>query len=137
MFNFPHFTKWNWFWMWKMYGYFHIITCIKWIDLGVQERNIIYLDKIWATIGHTVLKECKDKFIITTEDALLYGLTTGLQTPITRDMRIVLLHVGGRERFVKVGSCFFLPKQIWQTTTQWWIAIFLKQLKVQFCLIFQ
>ena len=36
-----------------------------------QRRNIIYLDETWINVGHTVLKEWKDKFITIPKDAIM------------------------------------------------------------------
>ena len=76
-----------------------------------QGKNIIYFDETWINVGHTILQERKDKFIITPKDPVMCRLTTGLWAPTAEVQGLSYwMWVVQSKWFVENGQLFLAKK---------------------------
>lgn len=61
--------------------------------------------------GHTVNKVWKDTAILTSRQAFIQGLTTGLKDPSGKRSHLIVLHIGSENGFVEDGLLCFESKK--------------------------
>lgn len=81
------------------------------LQYRAQGRLIFYLDETWVNEGHTVQKVWTDTSIHSRRQAFNEGLTTGLKNPAGKGRRLILLHIGSCDGFVKDGLLLFEGKK--------------------------
>lgn len=75
-----------------------------------EEKKIIILDKMWVNVGHTTLKEWRDKTIKTPREAFLFGLLTGLKPLTARGQGLYCCTTVVRMDLSRTPSYCFSPK---------------------------
>lgn len=65
-----------------------------------EGRQIFYLDETWVTAGHTASKVWVDTTVISSYDAFMRGLTTGLKQPSGKGQRLIVTHIGSEDGFI-------------------------------------
>ena len=76
-----------------------------------EGRTIVYTDKSWGNVGHTVGREWQDKTIQTPRDAYRAGLTCRLKTSSDHRPRFAIVHAGGEHGFVPNAKLVFQCKK--------------------------
>lgn len=76
----------------------------------MEQRNIYYLDETWINEGHTVTKFWQDKNVQSSHQAFLNGLSTGLKIPAGKGRRLIIVHIGSDNGFLKGGLLDFESK---------------------------
>lgn len=75
-----------------------------------EGRKIYYQDETWVNAGHVKNKVWQDKTIKSPKDAFLKGLSTGLRSPKGKGSRLIVVHMGCEEGFLKDGLMVFQSK---------------------------
>ncbi|XP_047998733.1 uncharacterized protein LOC125236081 [Leguminivora glycinivorella] len=76
-----------------------------------EGRPIYYQDETWINEGHTVNKVWQDPKVLSSRQAFLEGLTTGLKAPSGKGRRLIISHIGSEEGFVENGLLLFESKK--------------------------
>jgi hypothetical protein len=76
-----------------------------------EGRTIYYLDETWVNAGDCTSKTWVDNTIQSPRDAFLQGLTTGSQNSSGKGKRLIVLHIGSKDRFVPDGILCFESKK--------------------------
>ncbi|XP_015929512.3 uncharacterized protein [Parasteatoda tepidariorum] len=72
-----------------------------------EGRKIYYMDETWLNAGHTQDKVWNDTSIISSKQAFLSGLSTGLKSPSGKGERLIITHIGSDAGFLKEGLLLF------------------------------
>lgn len=76
-----------------------------------QNRRIYYMDETWINAGHTNSKSWTDTTITSKRQAFLDGLSIGLPVPTSKGKRLIIVHIGSEEGFVKDCEWVFESKK--------------------------
>ncbi|XP_072399409.1 uncharacterized protein [Diabrotica undecimpunctata] len=74
-------------------------------------RKIYYLDETWVNAGHTKSKVWVDKSIVSSRQAFLDGLSTGLKNPSGKGKMLIICHIGSEDGFVPDALWAFESKK--------------------------
>ncbi|XP_072384696.1 uncharacterized protein [Diabrotica undecimpunctata] len=74
-------------------------------------RKIYYLDETWVNAGHTKSKVWVNKSIVSSRQAFLDGLSTGLKNPSGKGKRLIICHIGSKDGFVPDALWAFESKK--------------------------
>ncbi|XP_050563610.1 uncharacterized protein LOC118264399 [Spodoptera frugiperda] len=72
-----------------------------------EGRYIYYQDETWINEGHAPKKAWIDQTVLSSRQAFLDGLTTGLKQPSGKGKRLIIGHIGGEEGFVEDSLLIF------------------------------
>ncbi|CAK1592032.1 unnamed protein product [Parnassius mnemosyne] len=76
-----------------------------------EGRYIYYQDETWINEGHAPKKAWIDQTVLSSRQAFLDGLTTGLKQPSGKGKRLIIGHIGGEEGFVEDSLLIFEAKK--------------------------
>lgn len=72
-----------------------------------EQKKIFYLDETWINEGYIVSKLWQDKNITSARQAFIEGLSTGIKVPSGKGKRLIIVHIGSEEGFLKEGLLTF------------------------------
>lgn len=75
------------------------LKCI--LQLRSEGRKIFYLDETFLNAGHTVKKAWIPTYIKSARQAFMAGETTGLKNLPGRGGRLIVVHIGNEDGFLK------------------------------------
>ncbi|XP_026819006.1 uncharacterized protein LOC113557639 [Rhopalosiphum maidis] len=76
-----------------------------------EERPIYYLDETWINTGDCANKVWVDQTVTSHRMAFLKGLSTGAPNPTGKGKRLIVLHIGSVDSFVRGGLLCFESKK--------------------------
>ncbi|XP_072022525.1 uncharacterized protein [Amphiura filiformis] len=75
-------------------------------------RSLIYTDETWVNAGHVKSKTWQDTSILTSKQAFINGLSTGLKNPSGKGERLIVTHAGGgKDGFINEAELIFKAKK--------------------------
>ncbi|CAH2105088.1 unnamed protein product [Euphydryas editha] len=80
-------------------------------EIRKEGRYIYYQDETWINEGHAPKKAWIDQTVVSSRQAFLDGLTTGLKQPSGKGKRLIIGHIGGEEGFVEDSLLIFEAKK--------------------------
>ena len=74
-------------------------------------RSIVYTDETWVNAGHTRSKAWQDTRVLSSHQAFLDGLSTGVKQPTGKGSRLIIVDAGTKDGFIPGASLVFQAKK--------------------------